>query len=167
MFFCRPHLDKKIDSMASLVILGGVLPLAVAVVAQYLLHLPPCHFCILQRWPYGFVILCGIVSLLVPRGSLRWRLAVAFGILGFLATGLLGLVHSGIESGFLKYTGGCVASDTVSIEAILASPIVACDAVMAQFAGLSMASWNVVYVVFALILVALQYRCDWKHHVLR
>lgn len=148
--------------MASILILGGAVPLAVAIVAQYAFHLPPCHFCILQRWPYGLVILCGIVSLLVPRHSLGWRFAVALGIMGFLATGVLGLVHSGIESGFLKYTGGCVASDTVSVDAILASPIVACDAVMASFAGMSMAGWNSLFAFAMVLLVALQYRWEWK-----
>ncbi len=159
------HPDKKIESMASILILGGALPLGAAMLAQYALHLPPCHFCILQRWPYGLAMLCGVLSLLVARMSLAWRLTVAVGIMAFLATGALGLVHTGIETGFIKYTGGCVASDTVSVDAILASPIVACDAVMASFAGLSMASWNVLFAASMVLLVALQYRFERRQHV--
>lgn len=164
MFRCTEPSSKTIESMASILILGGVVPLAVAVVAQYALHLPPCHFCILQRWPYGFVILCGILSLLVKRGGLGWRLCVAFGILGFLATGLLGVIHSGIEAGIVKYTGGCVASDTVSLDAIMQAPIVACDAVMASFAGLSMAGWNALFAVAMIGLTAAQYRWEIRRH---
>lgn len=150
--------------MASLLILGGFVPLAGAVLAQYVLHLPPCHFCMLQRYPYVLVILCGVASLLVPRLSLRWRLAVAFGLMGWLATGLLGLIHTGIERGVLKYTGGCVAASSPSLEAILAAPLVACDAVMAGFAGLSMASWNSLFAATMIVLAALQYRHDWKQY---
>lgn len=164
MFLCRPHPDKKIESMASILILGGAVPLAGALIVQYGLHLPPCHFCILQRWPYGLVILCGVASLLVPRMSLRWKFAVAMGVMGWLATGTLGLIHAGIESGFLDYKGGCVASDTASLDAILAAPIVACDAVMAAFAGLSMAAWNSIFAASMILLAALQFRYEAKRH---
>lgn len=167
MFCCSRNPNKKIESMASILILGGVVPLAFALVAQHGFNLPPCHFCILQRWPYVLVTLCGVVSLMAPRGSLGWRLAVAFGILGFLATGTLGLIHSGIESGFLKYTGGCVAATDVSVDAILNSPIVACDAVMASFAGWSMATWNAVFAFAMILLVALQYRFEWRQRHVR
>lgn len=165
MIWCRPYPDKNIECMASLLILGGSVPLAFALLAQYALLLPPCHFCILQRWPYGLVILCGVLSLLVRRMSLGWRFTVALGVMGFLATGLLGLIHSGIESGFLKYTGGCVAPDTVSLDAIIAAPIVACDAVMASFAGLSMAGWNALFAFTMILLLILYYRWERKHHV--
>lgn len=162
IFSCRTDRTRNIETMASLLILGGVVPLAAALVAQYALHLPPCHFCLLQRYPYGLVILCGVASLLVPRLSLGWRLCVAFGIAGWLATGLLGLIHTGIEAKFLRYEGGCVASATASLESILASPLVACDAVMAEFAGLSMAAWNTIFAAMMILLTALQYRYEWR-----
>ena len=161
MMFCA-HPDKKIESMASILILGGVVPLAFALVAQFAFHLPPCEFCMLQRWPYLVPIIAGILSLAVPRLSVRWRLCVAFGMMGWLATSLLGLIHSGIESGFLKYSGGCVASDQASLEAILASPLVSCDAVMAAFAGLSMASWNSLFAFAMIVLAFAQYRYEYR-----
>lgn len=147
-----------IPPMPVLLVLGGALPLAAALFAQYGLKLPPCHFCILQRWPYGLVILGGLAAACLRPGALGRRLGIACAIMGLLATGLLGLLHSGIESGFIRYTGGCVASDTVSVEAILASPIVACDAVMAAFAGLSMAGWNSLYAFALLLLVGWRVR---------
>lgn len=160
MFCCKRNPDKKIECMASLLILGGVVPLAFAITAQYGFNLPPCHFCILQRWPYVLVALCGVASLLVPRLSLRWRFAVALGIFGWLATAALGLIHTGIETKFLKYEGGCVASAEVSLEAILGSPLVSCDAVMAAFGGLSMASWNSLFALGMIVLTVLQYRFE-------
>lgn len=170
MFGCRKNSDK-IVAMASLLILGGVLPLAGAYMAQMAFGLKPCHFCMLQRYPYLLVILAGFVTLIVPRMGLRWRAAVAFGILGLLATGLLGAIHTGIESGLLQYKGGCVAQAATgqSLDAIRAAifsaPLVSCNDVSAQFLGLSMAGWNVLWAVFILLLIALQYRFEYRRYV--
>ena len=168
MFCCKRNPDKKIEAMASILILGGVVPLAVAIVAQHLFQLAPCHFCILQRWPYGVAIIAGVASLLVPRLGLWWRFFVAAGILAFLATGLLGLVHTGIETGFLHYAGSCVAQapaeDSLDAlkQSIMAAPIVSCNEVRASFLGLSMASWNSLFALVMLILTFLQYRFEYR-----
>lgn len=145
--------------MASILILGGVLPLSGAIIAQYGFGYHPCHFCILERWPYVLVILTGVLSLMAERGGLLWRVLVAIGVYALLVTAVLGLVHTGIEDKLLTYTGGCVAqkSADTSIEALRAAletaPIVACDAVTLSFLGLSMATWNSLwaFVVIALI----------------
>jgi disulfide bond formation protein DsbB len=171
MFCCRTSPDRKIESMASILILGGVLPLAVALMAQYGFGLAPCHFCLLQRYPYVAVIACGALSLLVPRGSLCWRFLVALGILALLVTGTLGGVHTGIERGWLNYKGGCVAEPLVdhSAVAILASikaaPLVPCNEVAASFLHLSMATWNVLWAGFVIVLIGLQYRFDRRRFI--
>ena len=168
MFGCTRNPDKKIESMASILILGGVVPLSIALVAQHLLHLAPCHFCMLQRWPYGIAILAGLLSLMVPRLGLWWRFFVAVGVLAFFATGVLGLVHTGIETGFLHYTGGCVAQDSGDhsvaglMQSIMAAPIVACNDVRASFLGLSMASWNSLFAFGMIVLTFLQYRFEYR-----
>jgi disulfide bond formation protein DsbB len=171
MFCCRqPH--KPIESMASILILGGAVALAVALVAQYAFHLPPCHFCLLQRYPYGVAIAAGAVSLLLPRGQHAWALVVVIGLLGLAASGALGLYHTGIEQGWIAYSGGCVAqTGGGSVDAIRAqimgAPRVSCSDAVAQFAGLSMASWNAIY-AFALVLLGIgQYRFDRKRHAHR
>lgn len=166
LFFHSRKDPDKIIAMASILILGGVIPLAGALLAQLGLGLHPCHFCLLQRYPYGIVIAAGVLSLLVTRGGLTWHFLLAIGILGLLATATLGLIHTGIEMKWLVYTGGCVAQAPVdgSLEAlratIAAAPQVACDEAAAMFFGLSMATWNVIWASFTLLLVALQYRYD-------
>ncbi|MES2984137.1 MAG: disulfide bond formation protein B [Pseudomonadota bacterium] len=156
--------------MASLLILGGVIPLATAIIAQYGYGLAPCHFCLLQRYPYMAVILCGALSLLVTRGGLPWRVLVALGICGLLTTGTLGLIHTGIETHILHYTGGCVAQGPAdgSLEALRAAiasaPLVACNAVMAQFLGLSMATWNSLWAAGIIALIAFQYRFERRRY---
>ena len=170
MIFCRTKNPDKIVAMASILTLGGALPLMVALIAQFVFFLPPCHFCLLQRYPYLVVIAAGLVSLLVKRGGLTWRFCVAMGIMGLLATGTLGLIHTGIETGFLHYTGGCVAQPSAdhSLDALRASiagaPLVSCDQPMAEFFGLTMASWNSVWAAFVILLTSLQYRFDKRRY---
>ena len=170
MFTSKTDPDN-IESMASILILGGVIPLVGALLSQFGFGLHPCHFCLLQRYPYVFVILVGALSLLVTRGGLPWRFLVALGIIGLLATATLGVIHTGIEMKLLTYVGGCVAQSATdgSLEAlrasILAAPQVPCDEATAVFFGLSMATWNVLWVGFVLLLVALQYRFDWRRYV--
>lgn len=167
----RCHTDPdKIVAMASLLILGGVVPLSFALVAQYGFGLHPCHYCLLQRYPYLVPIVCGALSLLVTRGGLAWRILVALGIYGWLLTGLLGLIHTGIEMDLLIETSGCVAQapSDGSIEALRASiasaPLVACNDVAARFLGLSMASWNSITALAFIVLAALQYRFDIRRY---
>jgi disulfide bond formation protein DsbB len=169
MFRCRKDPDK-IVAMASILILGGVIPLAGALVSQYGFGFHPCHFCLLQRYPYLVVIVVGVLSLLVPRGGMRWRFLVALGIYALLVTGVLGLIHTGIESKFLAYTGGCVTQPTAgnSIEdiraAIMGAPLVSCSDAVAVFLGISMATWNTIWAATVIALIALQYRFDRRRY---
>ncbi len=150
--------------MASILILGGVVPLCVALVGQLAFNLFPCHFCLLQRYPYMVAIAAGAASLFVPRLGRAWKLLVLIGALAFLTTTALGAYHTGIERGWVKYTGGCVADASASgsidelRDQILQAPKVSCADASAMFAGLSMASWNVLFALAMFALVLLQYR---------
>ncbi len=163
---CSTKDPNKIVAMASILILGGVIPLAGALIAQYGLHYRPCHFCLLQRYPYLVVIAVGALSLLVTRGGMLWRLCVVIGVYALLVTATLGLIHYGIETKFLAYAGGCVSTLTpgASLEEIRAaianSPLVSCSDAVAVFFGISMAVWNVIWAAGVIALIALQYRFD-------
>ncbi len=156
--------------MASILILGALLPLAAALVAQFGFGLHPCHFCLLQRYPYLVALLMGGLSLVLPRGTLLWRGAVAFGLYAFLGTALLGMVHSGIEQGWLHYTGGCVAETTAGDSlaalraAIASAPVVPCNEIAATILGLSMAVWNVIWALLMLGLGIAQARFDGRRY---
>lgn len=169
MTYCHKDPDK-IVAMASILILGGVIPLAGALLAQFGFGFHPCHFCLLQRYPYLVVIGVGAASLLVVRGGLRWRFCVAVGVYALLITATLGLIHHGIETKFLAYQGGCVSTlaPGASIEelraAIASSPLVSCSDQTAVFFGISMALWNVIWAVLTLVLIALQYRFDRRRY---
>ncbi len=131
-----------------LLLFGGVFPLGFALFTQYGLGLPPCHYCLLQRYPYALPILAGLLAWL-PALAPRLRLLLLVGMLGWCATAAIGLYHVGIEQGWIIEQGGCSASAlTGSVEdiraQIMGAPIVACNNSIASFLGLSMAAWNVI-----------------------
>ena len=172
MLRCRTTNPDKIVAMASILILGGAIPLAAVVIAQFGFGLRPCHFCILERYPYGAAMLCGVLSLLVPRGTLVWRFVSALGIYALLITAILGIVHTGIEQHWLVYSGGCVAQAPAdhSLAALKAAienaPIISCDQPAVLFLGLSLATWNVLWALLVIAFAAGQFRFDRRRHEL-
>ena len=129
--------------------LAAALALVGALVFQYVVNLPPCHFCLLQRYPYGAVAGLSFMALLVRRGraviGVAWLNAVLFLISGGLAAW-----HSGVERGWWTSGSGCtsVVGGTTPEEvlaALLAAPVVRCDEIPWDVLGLSLANLNVIY----------------------
>ena len=127
---------------------GSFVLLAGAFVFQALGY-APCKLCLWQRWPHGVAIaLGGAVLLLGPRALLA-----VLGALSALITAGIGFYHTGVERGFWEGPTSCSGSgdalaglsgaDLLSTAA--PNTIVMCDEVAWAFAGLSMASWNVVF----------------------
>ena len=119
----------------------------------------PCKLCLWQRWPHAAAIAVG--GLVVLRGPLV-LLAVA-GALSTLTTAGIGIYHTGVERGLWEGPtsctgdgsglGGLSGQDLLSTE--VTNDIVMCAEVAWAFAGLSMATWNV---VFSLVLTAIWLR---------
>ena len=114
----------------------------------------PCKMCLWQRWPHFAAAAIGLVALVAAPSILAWLGAVAAA-----TTAGLGLFHTGVERDWWEGPTSCTGSgpalgglsgrDLLSTDA---PAVVMCDQVSWAFAGLSMASWNV---VLSLALVAL------------
>lgn len=110
---------------------------------QHLGGLAPCKLCIWQRWPHGAAALAGPAALL-----LGGALIPLVGMLAALATGGIGIYHTGVERGWWEGPSTCTSGSVEGLspdqlmEQILTAPLVQCDQVAWQFLGLSMASWN-------------------------
>jgi len=136
--------------------LAAALALVGALVFQYVVNLPPCHFCLLQRYPYGAVAGLSLVALLACRGRTVARQAAA--VVGvawlnaglFLASAGIAAWHSGVERGWWTSGSGCtsVVGGTTPEEvlaSLLAAPVVRCDEIPWDVLGLSLANLNVIY----------------------
>ena len=128
----------------------GLIPLCAAWFTQYVLAYPPCHLCMLQRYPYAVIAALGFVAMfyswLQENPGLLWNLAA----LCLLITGVIACYHVGIEQGWIIEKGGCSSPDigaAGSLDALRArlmqAPLVACNAVSLRIFGLSMAAYNV------------------------
>ena len=75
-------------------LLAASAALAVAFIAQYIFHLAPCELCLMQRVPYGLVIVfgvlyaCGLRNDFVILGLMAPAFVVVMGLAGF---------HVGVE----------------------------------------------------------------------
>jgi disulfide bond formation protein DsbB len=132
--------------------LGGVAVMALvsAFVMQYGFGLLPCHLCILERWPYAVGAAAVLVGLLVRQP----RLALVIFGLAMLTGSAIATYHVGVEQGTFALPESCLAAERAqSIEQLremLQTAPPRCDQITAQFFGLSLATWNL---LFSLLLV--------------
>lgn len=118
-----------------------------------LLGYPPCKMCLWQRWPHAAAILIGIAFYALKNRALLWLGAAAA-----LTTCAVGTYHAGVEQGWWEGPNTCTSAPIGELsvddllESILNAPLIRCDEIAWQFAGLSMAGWNA---LLSLILAAI------------
>lgn len=136
---------------------GSLAALLAAYGFQYIGGLAPCHLCWLQRYPHFVAVAIGLLALILPPGLLA-RITALAGAAAALTTAAIGAYHTGVERHWWEGPNTCTSGSISGVSAkdllaqIQAAPIVKCDQVAWQMAGLSMASWNM---LLALVLSAL------------
>ncbi len=117
---------------------------------------PPCKMCIWQRWPHAAAILFAALCIALRIRAIAWLGAVAA-----LLTAAIGAFHAGVEQGWWEGPSSCTSgpigdlSVDELLENILAAPVVRCDDIAWQLAGISMAGWNAILsLVLAIIWMA-------------
>ena len=137
MNLTRQHLIAC-AALGSAALLGG------AFVFQFLGY-APCKMCIWQRYPHAIAGALGLIAFFVPQRILLW-----LGALAALTTACIGGFHAGVEQGWWQGPTTCSAApignlDTDALfDQIMSAPLVRCDEIAWQLAGLSMAGWNMV-----------------------
>jgi disulfide bond formation protein DsbB len=105
----------------------------------------PCKLCLWQRYPHAVAIALGAVAFFIPLPAL-----IVLGALAALATAGVGLYHVGVEQSWWEGPTSCSGGGLGSVDAnalfdqIMAAPLIRCDDIAWQLAGLSMAGWNMV-----------------------
>jgi disulfide bond formation protein DsbB len=129
---------------------GGSLALMLAAFAfQHIGGMAPCKLCIWQRYPHVVAIAAGIVALAFETAWLRTLMILA-GIAATATTAAIGIYHAGVEQGIFEGPTSCTSSsiDSLStddlLDQIMAAPLVRCDDIPWQLAGISMAGWNAI-----------------------
>ncbi|AXI46886.1 disulfide bond formation protein B [Sulfitobacter sp. SK012] len=120
---------------------------------QHLGGMAPCKLCLWQRWPHAVAIAIGVLALVLNRVQLAW-----IGAIAALVSANIGLYHTGVEQGWWEGPTTCTSGAIGGLSAdellsqIMDAPLVRCDDIAWQMAGLSMAGWNM---VLSLILAGL------------
>lgn len=138
-----------------LMLLGSLVALITAYVAEYGFGLKPCPLCLYQRIPYAVaVVFCGI-GLCFLRYSWVIRPLLVLSFLAVLIGAGLAAYHVGVEQGIFAGLEECTShlpSGTLTLEAlkeqIMQATVAArCDKPAFTFLGLSMAGWNFLYAI--------------------
>jgi disulfide bond formation protein DsbB len=111
---------------------------------QLIGHLYPCEMCHWQRWPHYAALPFALLAF-VP--AMPQRLLVTLAAIAIAVSGAIGVAHAGVEyhwwQGFTPCTS-TFSSGGDTLSAIMAAPVVRCDAPQWTFAGISLAGFNAV-----------------------
>ena len=99
-------MPQATDRWLLFLVVAAAAALAAALALQFLGGLPPCPFCVYQRYPYLVVIAVGALGLWLRRP----RLALALAALALAVNVGLAAYHVGIEQGWLALPEGCAAA---------------------------------------------------------
>ena len=131
---------RALALLVPLALLGG------AWGSQLIGGLVPCEMCHWQRWPHYAALAVALLAF-VPRAP--QRLLVLLAALLIATSGVIGVLHAGVEyhwwPGFTACTaaiGGGSKADV--LKSIMNTPIVRCDAPQWQLFGISLAGFNAI-----------------------
>lgn len=82
-------------SLGVLLIFASFFALGTAWYAQHVLGEVPCELCLLERVPWRFIFVAGVLAFIVPRRVGFWSLIV--GLFLLVASVFLSFVHVGVE----------------------------------------------------------------------
>ena len=137
---------------------GGI---AIALLAgaygfQYFGNLAPCEMCWWQR--YALMATAGLAALSLATRS---RSLAAASIAALLVNAGIAVFHAGVEQHWWQGITACAAPMVTGttaevIGAMMAQPLVRCDAIAWSLLGVSMAGWN------ALVSLAIGGLASWR-----
>jgi len=135
--------------LAPLLLYGG------ALVSQYGFGLHPCEMCYWQRWPHQAAILLAALALLLRRNPPAMRTLTLLAALAIAISGMIGIFHAGVEYGFWEGLTTCstTQSGPVTLDSIMAAPLIRCDVPQWTLFGISLAGFNAIVSLAAAALV--------------
>lgn len=127
--------------LAPLALYGG------ALVSQFGFGLYPCEMCYWQRWPHQAAIVLALLALLLRANDRAMRALTLLAAVAIAISGLIGIFHAGVEYGFWEGLTTCstTQSGPVTLDSIMAAPIIRCDVPQWTVFGVSLAGFNAIF----------------------
>ena len=134
---------------APLLLYGG------ALVSQFGFGLHPCEMCYWQRWPHQAAIVLALLALLLNRNDKVMRALTLLAAIAIAVSGAIGIFHAGVEYGLWEGLMTCSTSHSgpISLDEIMAAPIIRCDVAQWRLLGISLAGFNAIFSLAAAALV--------------
>ncbi|MCW0197283.1 disulfide bond formation protein B [Sphingopyxis sp.] len=134
---------------APLLLYGG------ALVSQFGFGLHPCEMCYWQRWPHQAAIVLALLALLLNRNDTAMRALTLLAAIAIAVSGAIGIFHAGVEYGLWEGLTTCSTSHSgpISLDEIMAAPIIRCDVAQWRLLGISLAGFNAIFSLAAAALV--------------
>ena len=148
LFLHNEMIDKKYNSILTIVFFLLILSLVSAFIIEYGLGHEPCKLCIFQRYPY-FISILLLTSIFVLKKNIKIHFLV-LSIVSLLGS-IIAFYHFGIEQGFFNETTVC---ETTNLNQILSKEellkklkqnTISCKEVTFRLLGLSLASINTIF----------------------
>jgi disulfide bond formation protein DsbB len=118
-----------------------------ALVSQYGFGLHPCEMCYWQRWPHQAAIVLALLALLLRRNDGAMRALTLLAAVAIAISGAIGIFHAGVEYGWWQGLTTCssTGSGPVTLDSIMAAPIVRCDVPQWTLGPISLAGFNAIF----------------------
>ena len=112
--------------------------------SQYIGGLYPCEMCYWQRWPHDAAIVLALFAF-GTRVDRAAYILVALAALAIMTSGAIGVFHAGVEYGWWQGITTCSTTAAgVSLEDIMAAPVIRCDVPQWTLFGISLAGFNAI-----------------------
>ena len=134
---------------APLLLYGG------ALVSQYGFGLHPCEMCYWQRWPHQAAILLALLALVLRKNDGAMRALTLLAAIAIAISGGIGIFHAGVEYGWWQGLTTCssTTSGPVTLDDIMAAPIIRCDVPQWTLGPISLAGFNAIFSLGAALFV--------------
>ena len=143
----------KISTYTKIIFIICLISIISAYFIEYILGYQPCNLCLIERIPYGLVIILIIIDYILKRNKKFFILLLT---LAFTFSLIISFYHFGIEQGFFKESTVCGlknASNIITKEELLKQlqvKNVSCKDVTFKIFGFSLTAFNM---MVSLILV--------------
>jgi disulfide bond formation protein DsbB len=118
-----------------IIFIASLLAIIVAYLAEYIFALEPCSLCILERIPYLILQCIALIAIIKPTFK---KVMSYFVVITAIVEIILVLYHIGIERYIFIESAVCQVTGK------------SCSEVSFRFMNLSMAEWNLVYIIILL-----------------
>tara|TARA_Y100000389_G_scaffold38141_1_gene32434 strand:+ start:5236 stop:5772 length:537 start_codon:yes stop_codon:yes gene_type:complete len=155
-------INVEFPGLNKLIFILSFFPLLLVYVAQYVFGLEPCNLCSYQRIPFFAILFLALIPLVFLKSLKFKNYTIYLVILLFFVNMILALYHTGVEQKIFALPNSCSGANILNMsnineltEIIMVKKAVKCDEPSFKFFGITFATLNALYCLFAITLICL------------